>query len=879
MRCPQCGAEGKLSKTEENGMVLWCCAHCAGKFTEESTEREYERLESTVKASLGSVVSEAMLNEKTEKYYNLRSMLWDKITAKYIDSRAIVNICREIKGIDPHDFLAEFFEIANSADDIEVADYIGSIDVKENALYLDLVLDFLTRSLKESYVTPVAALLDRAGYVLSPSDKQKHLTEFEKEADKVQGGLYDLNTPRDVFLAYSSRDMKSVVEILNFIEDSGLTCFAAFRNLQHGRDAVASYERALQTAIDNSSIFVFLSSVNSRNQSCDAFKREIPYVRQRDLQKYPEARTYAQLPDRYKMLKVEYRLDNRPTPIADRMLKDFFSGLTYAETFDQLIDRLGECMDVLNSPVVDEEAERLAEETRRREEAERRLREIEDADRLRRAEEAERRLREMEEAERARKAEETRKAEDARLAEETRRREEAERKLREMEEAEKTRKAEEARRAEATRRANTSTSTYNAPVERKTYSDGAVYVGQLKDGKRHGKGKCTFASGNYYDGDWKDDCENGKGFFSWTSGDTFEGDFVSNKRNGKGIYRWANGNSYDGDWKDGNRTGYGKYYWAEGDFFEGYYLNNLRHGNGRMTWKSGDVYDGAWKDDKRHGKGRYVWGEGKWKGESYYGDWLEGARTGQGKYIWKDGGSYEGGFLNGKLHGTGIYTYPDGRRETRTYDNDKLISSSKSTSSNSSAPIQKKTYNNGVYEGQFLNDKRHGRGKYTFQSGEVYDGEWRDGDRNGYGKCRWANGNSYEGDWKGNMRTGRGKFFWADGSVYEGDYLNNNRHGSGRMTWKNGDVYDGTWKDDNRDGKGSYHWGEGKWKGESYYGDWKNGARTGQGKYIWKDGSSYEGGFLNSQLHGNGVYIYPNGKKEARVYDNGKLISSKKKLF
>ena len=38
LRCPQCGAEGKLSKIEENGIILWHCAHCAGKFAEENAE-------------------------------------------------------------------------------------------------------------------------------------------------------------------------------------------------------------------------------------------------------------------------------------------------------------------------------------------------------------------------------------------------------------------------------------------------------------------------------------------------------------------------------------------------------------------------------------------------------------------------------------------------------------------------------------------------------------------------------------------------------------------------------------------------------------------------------------------------------------------------
>ena len=383
--CPICGAGGGLSRAADDS-ELWLCAHCKSRFTENSIDREQERIESVISSSMAGILDEALMRRNRECYYNLRSMLWEKINAKYIDSSAVVEICREIKKLDPHDFLAEFFEIANSGSKADIADYISGIDVQENALFLDVVISFLTFMLSEDLITPVAALLDRAGAIITPEEKQKLLTAFETEAKKVKMGIYEINMPRDVFVAYSSKDMPQVLKIINFIEANGLTCFAAFRNLQHGRDAVASYERALHTAIDNCSIFLFISSENSRCHACDALNAEIAYVRQRDMMKCPEARTYAQLPQKLRMLKIEYRLDNKPTPLADRTLRDFFSGLTYAENTDQLAERLGECLDELSTARIDN-SERLDNEIRRAEEAERR------------AEEAERKLREMEDAE------------------------------------------------------------------------------------------------------------------------------------------------------------------------------------------------------------------------------------------------------------------------------------------------------------------------------------------------------------------------------------------------------------------------------------------------------------------------------------------------
>merc|ERR1712072_721321 len=47
-------------------------------------------------------------------------------------------------------------------------------------------------------------------------------------------------------------------------------------------------------------------------------------------------------------------------------------------------------------------------------------------------------------------------------------------------------------------------------IQTKTYANGNVYVGQMKNGKKHGFGKLTWADGALYVGDWKDGKRNGK---------------------------------------------------------------------------------------------------------------------------------------------------------------------------------------------------------------------------------------------------------------------------------------------------------------------------------------------------------------------------------
>lgn len=51
----------------------------------------------------------------------------------------------------------------------------------------------------------------------------------------------------------------------------------------------------------------------------------------------------------------------------------------------------------------------------------------------------------------------------------------------------------------------------------------------------------------------------------------------------------------------------------------------------------------------------------------------------------------------------------------------------------------------GIYTGEFMNGKRHGKGKFTWYNGEIFEGQWRDGKKNGFGVWKSPKGDSYEG--------------------------------------------------------------------------------------------------------------------------------------
>ena len=103
----------------------------------------------------------------------------------------------------------------------------------------------------------------------------------------------------------------------------------------------------------------------------------------------------------------------------------------------------------------------------------------------------------------------------------------------------------------------------NKKIETINYDNGK-YIGELKDGKRHGQGTYIWADGNRYEGEWKNNLKEGHGTETWANGNRYEGDYKNGKMEGHGTYTWADGNRYEGDWKNDKKDGYGTFTWADG---------------------------------------------------------------------------------------------------------------------------------------------------------------------------------------------------------------------------------------------------------------------------------------------------------------------------
>jgi hypothetical protein len=271
--------------------------------------------------------------------------------------------------------------------------------------------------------------------------------------------------------------------------------------------------------------------------------------------------------------------------------------------------------------------------------------------------------------------------------------------------------------------------TFVKPFRFKTvaYAEG-LYEGELKDGKKHGKGKMIYTNDDVYDGEWH-----------------------LGKRQGKGKQTFGIGGSYDGQWKDGKITGNGTVVHVDGDVYEGELKDGEKHGQGKMIYTNDVVYDGEWYLGKQHGKGKVTFA----KGGSYEGELKDGKANGNGTVVHDDGAVYEGELVDGKKHGKGKVLFTNGD----------------------------------VYDGEWKDGKKHGNGIAIFADDCVYDGEWKNDVFDGKGKYTFATG-SYEGVFKEGKMHGGGKVVLRDGKGYEGEFNDGKMHGKGELLFTNDDVYE-----------------------------------------------------------------------------------------
>ena len=166
-----------------------------------------------------------------------------------------------------------------------------------------------------------------------------------------------------------------------------------------------------------------------------------------------------------------------------------------------------------------------------------------------------------------------------------------------------------------------------------------------------------------------------------------------------------------------------------------------------------------------------------------------------------------------------------------------------------------KKYENGIYEGIMLNDKREIKGTMIYTNGAKYEGQWRNDKKNGKGiftsshyfNCKYKVGMKYEGEFKDDKFDGYGVTCYTNGDKFEGEWKNNKQYGKGIVSYFDGSKYDGEWRDGKFDGIGIFYLKN----GERFEGRFLDNKYNGYGKYYYNNGDYLEGIFKNDLPRGN----------------------------
>ena len=318
LRCSRCG--GELVKIDD----LFKCNFCHATFKDEYANQD-------------KILMDTFDQVKQERIAALRSLQWKAVNATYLSNNDIVDASKKILEFLPDDFISQFYIVACGNNLVKINHFLDNIDVIKREAYVTDVVKYMLKVAESANILSLESLIDRG---IKDENQVKYLNEVHELAEKLDYGIYDTEVPRDVFVAYSSKDYKVVNEVVNNLESNGISCFVAIRNLRHGKGAVENYNQELYKAMHNCEIFVLISTKNSRQPSCDAIRVEMPYFRDKESDKP----------------RIEYVVDNIRENVAVEMkLKKFFGEKEYCRTIEDLLGRIMDLMEV--KPEAKEEEE------------------------------------------------------------------------------------------------------------------------------------------------------------------------------------------------------------------------------------------------------------------------------------------------------------------------------------------------------------------------------------------------------------------------------------------------------------------------------------------------------------------------------------------
>jgi hypothetical protein len=139
--------------------------------------------------------------------------------------------------------------------------------------------------------------------------------------------------------------------------------------------------------------------------------------------------------------------------------------------------------------------------------------------------------------------------------------------------------------------------------DNKRHGDGVVIFKNAKCTGNWNNGvlkkiKIEWSDNNYFEGSVKTLNQEivYDGTRTYTNGAIYEGELVSGIRHGFGRFTY-NKEVYCGYWSNGKRNGSGEQVYRNGDMYTGKWLDNKKHGKGKFI-KGGEIVIGIWENDE-----------------------------------------------------------------------------------------------------------------------------------------------------------------------------------------------------------------------------------------------------------------------------------------
>ena len=420
-KCENCGSE--LTKNQDGTCT---CSYCRRTYYDDSLEKAYDRVYQNLRGTVQGIVTEELLKQKIEQIANCRQSLYKECHKQFIDNNEIARWAAGILTLSPDDAQANFYAIASKKRWSELNQFMQKLNAREVSYLVEGFVDYLTNGqFVSECILSLIDLIERAFDVGSVEYEACH-KKLALADKRERSGIFDVSLPRDVFVAYSSKDKEQAYALVEYLEKNSFKCFIAMRNLAKGVDAALKYNERLKTAMDSCRIFLLVSLSNSRARDCDAYSIEMKYIRESDCRK---ANDFALANARYDEYleknrnrckpRIEYLIEEYGTSPYEKMVKQFFSGLTWCRTLESVSDAV---FDIIEGGELEtfedvsgksataptnnmddlykafKERERQEEERKRQEELERKRQA--ELERKRQAEEAERKRKEEEERKR-----------------------------------------------------------------------------------------------------------------------------------------------------------------------------------------------------------------------------------------------------------------------------------------------------------------------------------------------------------------------------------------------------------------------------------------------------------------------------------------------